>query len=99
MSEVKFPTEMLEQMQSMMKNIVPTVTPNKNGYEIRTKILEIANEAVWNDYSAKWGQFETKVTKDGDEIVTTVEMPQAPGTDQVLEAAEKFYAFVNGKSK
>jgi hypothetical protein len=99
MNEVKFPTEMLEQMQSMMKNIMPTITPNKNGYEIRTKVLDIANQAVWNDYNAKWGQFETKVTKVGDELVTTVEMPQAPGTEQVLEAAEKFYAFVNGKSK
>jgi hypothetical protein len=99
MNEVKFPTEMLEQMQSMMKNIMPTITPNKNGYEIRTKVLDIANQAVWNDYNAKWGQFETKVTKVGDALVTTVEMPQAPGTEQVLEAAEKFYAFVNGKSK
>jgi hypothetical protein len=97
MTEVKFPTEMMEQMQNMMKNVMPTITPSKNGYEIRTKVLDIANTAVWNDYNAKWGQFNTKVTKDGDELVTTVDLPESPGTTEVLEAAEKFYAFVSGK--
>jgi len=29
------------------------------------------------------------------QIVTTVEMPQFPGLDKVLETAEKMYSFVN----
>jgi len=29
--------------------------------------------------------------------VTTVTMPEVPGADAVLEAADKFYNFVNGK--
>jgi hypothetical protein len=29
--------------------------------------------------------------------VATVTLPGVPGTDEVLEAAEKFYAFINGK--
>ena len=33
----------------------------------------------------------TLVTKEGDEVVTKVEMPEVPGVDQVLEAAEKVW--------
>lgn len=92
MSEV---TKQFEQFADMMKAAMPTVKPNKNGYEIRTKILEMAKDNVWQDYYAKWGQFETSIKKEHDEIVTKVEMPTLPGTETVLEAAEKFYAFVN----
>ena len=34
----------------------------------------------------------------GDEIVTTVTMPQVPGADAVLETAQKFYDFVSGNT-
>ena len=33
------------------------------------------------------------------QVVTTVGMPEFPGMDKVLEAAEKMYAFVNTGSK
>jgi len=91
-------TKQFEQFADMMKAAMPQVKPNKNGYEIRTKVLDIANNAVWQDYYAKWGQFETSMKKEHDEIVTKVEMPTVPGADQVLEAANKFYDFVNGKT-
>jgi len=82
-----------------MKQFVPQVSFNKNGYEIRAQMLEMAQTQVWQDYHAKWGAFTTSVTKDGNEVVTKVEMPTAPGVEQVLEAAEKFYAFVNTNAK
>ena len=91
-------TKQFEQFADMMKSAIPQVKPNKNGYEIRTKILDIANTSVWQDYYAKWGQFETSMKKEHDEIVTKVEMPEVPGAEKVLEAAEKFYDFVNGKT-
>ncbi len=77
---------------------MPKITTNKNGYEIRTKVLEMAQGNVWNDYHAKFGGWEQSVKRDPDtnEIVSSVTMPEVPGTDQVLEAAEKFYDFVNG---
>ena len=90
-------TKQFEQMAEMFKSAMPQVKTNKNGYEIRTKVLEFAQNQAWQDYHAKWGQFETTMKKDGDEVVTEVTMPQVPGTDAVLEAAEKFYNFVNGK--
>ena len=86
-----------QEIADMFKQAMPKVTTNKNGYEIRTKVLEMAQNNIWNDYHAKLGQFETTVAKEGDEVVTTVALPEVPGDDAVLEAAEKFYEFVNGK--
>ncbi len=91
-------TKQFEQFADMMKQFAPAapqVKPSKNGYEIRTKILEHAKDVVWQDYYAKWGQFETSVRKEHDEVVTKIEMPTVPGADTVLETAQKFYDFVN----
>ena len=84
-----------QEIADMFKQAMPKVTTNKNGYEIRTKVLEMAQNQAWQDYHAKFAGYETSVTKEGDEVVTKVEMPTVPGADAVLEAAEKFYAFVN----
>jgi hypothetical protein len=92
-------TKQFEQFADMMKSAMPQVKANKNGYEIRTKVLEMAQNQMWNDYHTKWGQFETSMKKDGDEIVTEITMPEVPGADAVLEAAEKFYSFVAGNKK
>ena len=88
-----------QEMAEMFKAAMPKITTNKNGYEIRTKVLEMAQSNVWQDYHAKWGAFETTVSKEDGEVVTKVAMPEVPGVDQVLEAANKFYDFVNGKTK
>jgi hypothetical protein len=84
-------------MATNVKKYTPQVSVNKNGYEIRAQILEMAQSQLWNDYQAKLGEFEATVKKEGDEVVTTVTLPQVPGIEQVLEAAEKFYSFVNKK--
>ena len=91
--ETKYGETILKQTQEiaeMFKQAMPKVTTNKNGYEIRTKVLEMAQNNVWQDYHAKLGAFETSVSKEGDEVVTKVTMPEVPGVDQVLSAAEKF---------
>ena len=89
-------TKQFEQFTNMLKAVTPQVTPNKNGYEIRTKVLEFAQNQTWQDYHAKFAGYETTVTKEGDELVTKVEMPEVPGADSVLETAQKFYDFVSG---
>ena len=88
-----------QEVAEMFKAAMPKITTNANGYEIRTKVLEMAQNQAWQDYHAKLGAYETSVTKEGDEVVTTVTMPQVPGADAVLEAANKFYDFVNGNGK
>ena len=80
-----------------MNKFVPEVKFNKNGYEIRTQMLEMAQTQLWNDYHAKWGQFELSVSKDGTEIVTNVTVPTIPGAEEILNTAQKFYDFVNLK--
>jgi hypothetical protein len=99
MTKNNYTNQTFDQMNDMMKNFVPVVKPNKNGYEIRTKVLEMAQNQMWQDYHAKWGAWETKISKDGDEIVTEVKMPEVPGVESVLSAAEKMYAFVTGNNK
>ena len=85
-----------QEIADMFKQAMPKVNTNKNGYEIRTKVLEMAQNNVWQDYHAKLGAFETTVAREGDEVVTTVAMPSVPGADAVLDAANKFIEFVNG---
>ena len=99
MTKNNYTNQTFDQMNDMMKNFMPVVKPNKNGYEIRTKVLEMAQNQMWQDYHAKWGAWETKISKEGDEIVTEVKMPEVPGVESVLSAAEKMYAFVTGNNK
>ena len=80
---------------------LPEVKFNKNGYEIRTDILGMAKDVVMQDYQVKvqgWQMSAARDEKTG-QIVTTVGMPEFPGMDKILEAAEKFYGFVNSGTK
>ncbi len=80
---------------------VPEVKFNKNGYEIRADILALAKDQVVGEFQAKYMGWE--VTQKRDEktgqLVTTVGMPEYPGVEKILEAAEKMYAFVNAGAK
>ena len=74
----------------------PEVKFNKNGYEIRTEILQMAKDLVGQDFHYKYMGWETTVEKDKDgKIVSKVSMPEFPGLDKILETAEKMYGFVN----
>ena len=86
-----------QEVAEMFKAAMPKITTNKNGYEIRTKVIEMAQNNGWQYYQAKYGQRETSVNKENDEVVMKVKLPEVPGADAVLDAAEKFYNFVNGK--
>jgi len=76
---------------------LPEVKFNKNGYEIRTEILDMAKGLVSEEYHSKFQGWEMSVAKDEKtgKLVTTVGMPEFPGLDKILETAERMYAFVN----
>lgn len=76
---------------------VPEVKFNKNGYEIRTEILEMAKDLVGQEFNYKWQGWEVSVKRDDKtgQVLSKVDMPEFPGLDKVLETAEKMYAFVN----
>jgi len=80
---------------------LPEVKFNKNGYEIRADVLAMAKDAVLEEYHMKFKGWEMSVARDEKtgQVVSTVAMPEFPGLEKVLEAAEKFYGFVNSGTK
>jgi hypothetical protein len=80
---------------------LPEVKFNKNGYEIRTDILGMAKDLVQSDFHMKFQGWEMTAQRDEKtgQIVNTVNMPEYPGLDKVLETAEKMYSFVNSGTK
>lgn len=94
--------EMAEQFKAMADSYTPSVPQvkfNKNGYEIRTQVLDMAKAFTEFEHSMKFAGWEQTVTRDPEtgEVVTSVSVPEVPGVDRVLSNAEKFYAFVNQK--
>jgi len=86
-----------EKIMSDFTPKLPEVKFNKNGYEIRADILGMAKSLVQEDFHAKFQGWEMTATRDEKtgQIVSTVQMPEFPGLDKVLETAEKMYSFVN----
>ena len=84
-----------------MNDKLPEVKLNKNGYEIRTEILAMAKDMVQSEYSMKFHGWEMSAKRDEKtgQLISTVNMPEFPGLDKVLETAEKMYSFVNGQQK
>jgi hypothetical protein len=80
---------------------LPEVKFNKNGYEIRTDILAMAKDLVSQDFHVKFQGWELTAQRDEKtgQIVSKVDMPEFPGLEKVLEAAEKMYSFVNTGAK
>jgi hypothetical protein len=86
-----------EQLAQSVRETLPKVQFNKNGYEIRTQVLDMAKSFTEFEFSQKWMGFETSTKRDPEtgQIISKVDMPEIPGVDQVLETAEKFYNFIN----
>lgn len=87
--------------EHLRSNMLPEVKFNKNGYEIRTQLLDIAKDMAQFEYKAKLGQIELQQAQDTKtgQLVHSVSFPEVPGVDKVLEAAEKFNSFINGNAK
>tara|TARA_A200000113_G_scaffold220844_2_gene231623 strand:+ start:39 stop:350 length:312 start_codon:yes stop_codon:yes gene_type:complete len=90
-----------EQLAQSVRETLPKVQFNKNGYEIRTNVLDMAKQFKEFEYSSKWNGWEITSARDEKtgEIVNKVGMPDIPGVDDVLETAEKFYNFINNSKK
>lgn len=80
---------------------LPEVKFNKNGYEIRADVLAMAKDIVMQDYNIKVAGWQLTAQKDEKtgQVVTSVAMPEFPGMEKILEAAEKMYGFVNQSKK
>lgn len=79
---------------------MPDIKFNKNGYEIRSDILGLANQLVLEEYRAKFAGWELTAHKlETGQLVTSVSAPAFPGLERVLEVAQKMYEFVNNSPK
>ena len=80
---------------------LPEVKFNKNGYEIRSDVLAMAKDTVLEEYHMKFKGWEMSVARNEKtgQVVSTVAMPEFPGMEKIMEAAEKFYGFVNSGTK
>lgn len=90
-----------EQLAQSVRETLPKVQFNKNGYEIRTNVLDMAKQFKEFEFQSKWSGWEITSKRDEKtgEIVNKVGMPDIPGVDDVLETAEKFYNFINNTKK
>ena len=89
-----------QEMAEFMKSFTPQVKTNKTGYEIRTKILEMAKDQCAMSYGFKYQGWEMSQSRDKEgNIVTKVDMPEIPGVETILETAQKFYDFVENTNK
>ena len=79
---------------------LPEVKFNKTGYEIRADILAMAKDLVGQEYASKFAGWEVTAERDTKtgQLVTAVKMPEFPGLEKVLEAAERMYSFVNANT-
>jgi len=80
-----------------VKQYIPQVSFNKNGYEIRAQVLEMAKDLVQTDFAMKFQGWEITTQRDEKtgQVISVGKMPEFPGVDKVLETAQKFYDFVN----
>ena len=69
---------------------------NKNGYEIRAQVLEMAKDFVENQFQSYWINWSQKAPRDtnGNISVTASDMPEPPELNEVLETARRMYNFV-----
>jgi hypothetical protein len=96
--------QMMKTFADMAKALTPTVNVSKTGYEIRSNVLEMAQIQAWKDYEATVQIVQiggTKITKTaGDNTTTTtIEMPDVPGSAEILKTAQAFYDFVNNNTR
>ena len=80
---------------------VPEIKFNKNGYEIRSDILGLANQLILEEYKMKFAGWEMTQYRDPEtkQVISKVDMPEFPGLEKVLETAQKMYDFVNQNTK
>lgn len=69
---------------------------NKNAYEIRAQLLEMAKNFVENQFQSHWMNWSQKTTRDqnGNISVTAPDMPEPPELNEVLEIAQRMGDFV-----
>jgi len=75
------------------------VSNNKNAYEIRTEILDMARGFVMDRFHSSMQKWENSTDRHPDDgtILSTVDAPQYPSSNEILAEAKKLYSFVDSQ--
>ena len=84
-----------EQVASAVKETLPKVSFNKNGYEIRTQVLDMAKHFTEFEYSQKWAGWE--ITQKRDPQTGEYTMEKAPLYHLVGDIEDKALAELKAK--
>ena len=71
----------MENIKKKVQDALPKVQFNKNGYEIRTEVLEMAKQFTEFEYSTAYNGWEITAQRDKEtgQIINKVTMPDLPG--------------------
>lgn len=72
---------------------------NKNAYEIRTEILNMAKGFVMDRFHTqqnKWQESTSRHPETG-QLLSTKDAPEYPTSNDILQEAKKLYSFVDDK--
>jgi len=91
--------EMIKQFQETMKNLIPQVQSNRNGYEIRLEMLKLAKDMEemkttyeFEKWKSSFSVIDGVMTLHFD---TPHAVPQIPTLDDVMKGAERMREFVD----
>jgi len=79
--------------------MVSNTNTNKNAYEIRTEILGMAQGFVMDKFHNKHQKWQDSTDRhpESGAILSTIDSPDYPTSDDILREAEKLYSFVESK--
>ena len=89
-------TDYKTQMTDFVKafqDAMPKVTPTPTGYELRMRMLELAQNQAFEPINMKMGKYTANAQWEADQIVAKFTYP---GADEVMKIAEQFNDFVSG---
>jgi len=81
----------IQQKQQSQKN-------NMNAYEIRLKILEIANSNTHQKYGQQIDVLRSNASLKGEELDSGCLASLTPTTSEIIQHAQELYTFVEGNS-
>ena len=89
---------MKQQQQQTTQQKLQSQKNNMNAYEIRLKILEIANNNTHQKYSQQIDVLRSNAAFRGQELDSNCLTSLIPTTSEIIQHAQDLYTFVEGNS-
>ena len=87
--------DIADRIAEQVRSVIPQ---NKNAYEIRTQVLNMAQEMAHFEFGSKQMLWEVSAERDPEgRILETSNAPKVPTAKEVLKTAKEYYDFINTK--